>query len=39
VILTLIAVAPLPDRSKADLAAAPMLTSAARQVAGRAAGG
>ena len=39
VVLTLIAVALLPDRSKADLAAMPMPTPAASQTAGRSAGG
>ena len=38
VVLTLIAVALLPDRSKADLAATPMLAPAASQTAGRVAG-
>ena len=39
VVLTLIAVVLLPDRSRADLTAAPVLAPAARQTAGRAAGG
>jgi hypothetical protein len=39
VVLTLIAVVLLPDRSRADLTTAPVLAPAARQTAGRAAGG
>ena len=39
VVLTLIAVVLLPDRSRADLADVPVLAPAARQPAGRVAGG
>ncbi len=39
VVLTLFAVALLPDRSRADLAGTPVLAPAERRTAGRAAGG
>ena len=39
VLLTLTAVVLLPDRSKADLAATPLLTPAVGETAGRATGG